>query len=215
MDDTKSKWALIVAGGKPIKHAVLAHLDEPDLVIAADSGLDQAFHLGLRPDLVVGDMDSVTSDSLQRAIDSGISVERHPVAKNATDLELAIAAAERAGYTHGTIIGGTGGRMAHTLANALLLLEERSIRLDWKTSRATIVPLRSGESHTYHRDDGVLLSVLAVGGNAACRSQGLFWPLDGIALAPGSTHGISNELAEQTAHVTVVSGQVLTVHERN
>lgn len=214
MDDTKPERALIIAGGKRIKPTVLNHLGEVDWVIAADSGLDQAFLLGITPDLVVGDMDSVSSDSLQRAVAGGIAIERHPVAKDATDLELAIAAAERDRFAHATIIGGTGGRLAHTLANALLLLEERDIRLDWKTSRATIVPIRSGESHSYNRDDGPLLSVLAVGGNAGCTSRGLRWPLDGISLAPGSTRGISNEITEPQAHVTVTSGQVLTVHER-
>ena len=63
MDNTNPKWALIVAGGNPVKTAVLSHLDEPSWVVAADSGLDQAYRLGISPDLVVGDMDSVTPGS--------------------------------------------------------------------------------------------------------------------------------------------------------
>jgi thiamine pyrophosphokinase len=195
--------------------AVTEQIGDPTFVIAADSGLDEAFRIGLIPNLVVGDMDSVSPDALQRAADRGIAIERHPVAKDATDLELAIDAAAAAGYEQATIIGGTGGRMAHTLANAMLLLEERSIALDWRTSRATITALRKGESHTYRQADGSLLSVLAVGESARCESIGLRWPLQERPLAPGSTRGISNEIIADVARVTVMGGQVLTVHERN
>ncbi|MCP3998190.1 MAG: thiamine diphosphokinase [bacterium] len=214
MDNTTPKWALIVAGGNPVKTAVLSHLANPSWVVAADSGLDQAYRLGISPDLVVGDMDSVTPDALARAEDDGVAIERHPMAKDATDLELAIDAASAAGFERATIIGGTGGRMAHTLANAMVLLKERSIVLDWRTSRATITAVRSGESQHFRNSDGPLLSILAIGGPAACSSTGLRWPLGLSPLVAGSTRGISNEITGETATVSVSSGQVLTIHER-
>ncbi len=215
MDNTKPDWALIIAGGHPVKRALMARLTSPAWIVAADSGLDQAFRLGLSPDLVVGDMDSVTPEALERAVAAGIDIDRHPVAKDATDLELAIDAAATAGFERATIIGGTGGRMAHTLANAMLLLKERSIALDWKTSRATITAIRSAESRSFRYEDGSLLSVLAIGGPAECDSTGLRWKLDDGLLVAGSTRGISNEIVAAVATVSVASGQVLTVHERN
>ena len=214
MDDTKPGWALIIAGGNPVKPELAARLGKPAWVVAADSGLDQAYRLGISPDLVIGDMDSVTPTSLARAEANGVAIERHPVDKDATDLELAIDAATRAGFQHATIIGGTGGRIAHTLANALLLLEGRTITLDWKTSRATLTGLLSGQTGTFARDDGPLLSVLAIGGPAGCRSTGLRWALDDNALDAGSTRGISNEIVAPRATVSVATGQVLTIHER-
>ncbi len=215
MDDTKPQRALIIAGGKPIKARTMRHVGEASWIVAADSGLDQAFRLGVTPDLVVGDMDSVSAGALRRAAAEGIPIEQHPVAKDATDLELAINAAAAAGYERASIIGGTGGRMAHTLANAMLLLKERSIALDWRTSRATIVGLRSGEARHYRLADGPLLSVLAIGGPADCRSIGLRWQLDGNPIVAGSTRGVSNEIVADEASVSVMGGQVLTVHERN
>ena len=215
MDATKPERALIIAGGNPVKRGTVAQIDMPVWIVAADSGLDQAYRLGLIPDLVIGDMDSVSTNALEQAERDGIAIERHPVAKDATDLELAIDAAAAAGFERATIIGGTGGRMAHTLANAMLLMKERSIALDWKTSRATISAITAGGSRSYRRSDGPLLSVLAVGGPAVCDSDGLRWPLGGRALAAGSTRGISNEIVAEVAHVSVSGGQVLTVHERN
>ncbi|MCP4309424.1 MAG: thiamine diphosphokinase [bacterium] len=215
MDTTKPGWALIIAGGKPAKPTLAEQLDKPDWIVAADSGLDQANRLGLTPDLVIGDMDSVQPASLAAAESAGIKIKRHPEDKDATDLELAIDAVTTAGFGRATIIGGTGGRMAHTMANAMLLLQERSIELDWLTSRARTTALRSGQERTYLGTNGPLLSVLATGGPALCHSTGLKWPLADSPLLPGSTRGISNEIIDNAAIVGVSDGQALIIHERN
>ena len=104
--------------------------------------------------------------------------------------------------------------MAHTLANAMVLLKERTISLDWRTSRATIAAIRTGETRSFHAANGALLSVLAVGGPADCISTGLRWPLSPSPLVAGSTRGVSNEITDETATISVSSGQVLTIHER-
>lgn len=215
MDNTKPGWALIIAGGKPVTPILVTRLDNPSWTVAADSGLDQADRLGLVPDLVIGDMDSVSPEGLASAEAAGIEIDRHPTDKDATDLELAIDAASSRGYRQATIIGGTGGRMAHTMANALLLLRKRDIQLDWLTSRARITGLREGQTGRYPASDGPLLSVLAVGGPATCQSTGLRWPLDDDPIIAGSTRGVSNEIVADSATVQVTSGQMLIIHERN
>ena len=215
MERTKPGWALIIAGGNPVQPALVARLQEASWVVAADSGLDQANRLQIRPDLVIGDMDSVTTEALAEAVAAGIKIERHPTDKDATDLELAINAASAAGYQRATIIGGTGGRMAHTIANAMLLIPERDIELDWLTSHARITALRTNQTGAYPVSDGPLLSVLAVGGPATCLSTGLRWPLDGAPLVSGSTRGISNEILGDAATIQITSGQALIIHERN
>ena len=215
MENATSKKALIVAGGRPIETSVLARLDLPAWTVAADSGLDQTDRLGIRPDLVVGDMDSVTPAALARAEAAGVTIARHPADKDATDLELAIDAAIAHGHAEASIIGGTGGRMAHTLANALLLTRRRDIHLEWITSRARITALFAGDTATFDARDGDLVSVLAVGEEATCSSRGLKWPLADEPLIPGSTRGLSNQLSKPSAAVTVVAGQVLIIHERD
>jgi thiamine pyrophosphokinase len=215
VEEARSAFALIIAGGEPVDGAVPARLGEPAWVVAADSGLDQAYRLGISPDLVIGDMDSVTAEALRRATADGTPIERHPVDKDATDLELAIAAAIRAGFSRATIIGGTGGRMAHTLANALLLIDDRSITLEWWTNGSIVTALHTGESRRYLRDDGRLLSVIPVGGRARCESTGLRWPLGSVSLRTGSTRGVSNEIVADEAIVLVAGGQVLTIQERD
>jgi thiamine pyrophosphokinase len=159
-------------------------------------------------------MDSVSPSALEDAINKGIEVERYPRAKDATDLELAIDAVAQRGFAIATIIGGTGGRMAHTLANAMVLTRRRDIDLDWLTSKAQIAALRTGRRRSFAAIYGTMLSVLAVGESADCTSTGLLWPLDDKPLSVGSTRGISNKIVESSATVTVQNGLVLTVHER-
>ena len=215
MENAESKTALIIAGGNPVKRSVVARLDSPTWVVAADSGLDQAVRLGIRPDLVIGDMDSVSAAALIAAEQAGIAIARHPADKDATDLELAIDATAAAGYTRAQIIGGTGGRMAHTLANAMLLTRVRNLALEWVTTHARIRALRTGESSSHRDADGPLVSVIAVAGPAMCSSTGLRWALESQPLEPGSTRGISNEIDESPATVIVIEGQVLIIHETN
>ena len=95
------KTAIVCTGGGLADHRVVvpAH----DLVIAADSGLHVARALNLRVDLLVGDLDSVSPEAI-----ADTPIERHPVDKDATDLELAIDAAVRRGASHMVVIGGSG-----------------------------------------------------------------------------------------------------------
>ena len=204
--------ALVFAGGDPSPPSVLDGLLAADLVIAADSGLGHALELGVRVDLVVGDLDSATPGDLDRAAAAGAEVERHPVAKDATDLELAIAAARTRGADEVTVIGGHGGRLDHLLANALVLTSPAFavMTVRARIGSADLVVVR--DEVTLHGRVGDLCSLLPIGGAArAVRTSGLRFPLTNEDLQPGSTRGVSNELLEPAAHVSLTGGVLLIV----
>src|SRR6478735_9382506 len=113
--------AIVLAGGDPVEPHVRAKLPADAYVVAADSGLHLALPLGLRVDLVVGDFDSADPAIVDRAIEAGARVDRHPVAKDATDLELALDAAYARKPDRITVVGGNGGRLDHLLGNVTLL----------------------------------------------------------------------------------------------
>jgi thiamine pyrophosphokinase len=208
------QWALIIAGGDPIPASVRDRIGSPDWIIAADSGLDHARAIGITPDLVIGDMDSVDPASLAAAVQSGVVVTRFPTAKDATDLELAVDAVAARGMRRATIIGGAGGRLAHTLANAHLLVHRTDVRLEWLTPTARAVPIHRGERTEFAATEGRSLSILAMESPSRCRSDGLRWPLDHLVLTVGTSIGISNELVAATAQVEVMEGIVIAVQER-
>ena len=189
----------------------------PDaFVVAADSGLAEANRLGVRVDLLVGDMDSVKPSDLQAYEREGGEVQRHPEDKDATDLDLAITAAIVAGAARLTVIGGDGGRLDHTLANAVLLASPRhaAVEVDaiFGASRLHVVRGR----REFVGAPGELVSLLALGGPArGVGTEGLRWPLEHAALEPGSTLGVSNRFLADRAVVTVADGVVLMVRPGN
>ncbi len=117
--------ALVLAGGDPVDASLRVDLPAHGIVVAADSGLHLAETLGLTVDRIVGDLDSADLDLVEAAVARGAVIERHPAAKDATDLELAIDAAVREGAQRVVVVGGGGGRVDHFLANVLLLTSPR------------------------------------------------------------------------------------------
>jgi thiamine pyrophosphokinase len=201
----------VFAGGDSPDPAVRDVLPTDAYVIAADSGLDHADHLGIAVHRVVGDFDSVTPDALDAAEATGARIDRYPTAKDATDLELALDAA-RANASRIVVVGGDGGRLDHLLGTALLLgsaaYADRQICA--YLGPATVHVIRSGI--TLSGVPGELLSLLALHGPAhGVRTAGLRYPLRGETLHPGSSRGISNEFTGPRAEVTVTEGVLLAV----
>ena len=113
--------ALVFAGGDPVDAAIAARLPDAGFTVAADSGVEHALALGRDIDLVVGDFDSADPAAVDAAVAGGAEVRRYPAEKDQSDLELAVRAARDGGATHVIVVGGSGGRLDHLLANALLL----------------------------------------------------------------------------------------------
>jgi thiamine pyrophosphokinase len=207
-----SEDVVVLTGGDPVDPALTPPLPAGALVVAADSGLAAADALGLTVDVVVGDMDSVAPARLAAAEAAGARIERHPTAKDATDLALAMDVALRLGARRLTVVGGDGGRLDHLLGNALLLAADdyATVTVVAHLGTATITVVRH-EATLFGRT-GELVSLLAVHGPAhGITTDGLRYPLRDEPLAPGSSRGISNELIRPAARVRVRSGVLLAV----
>jgi thiamine pyrophosphokinase len=205
--------ALVFAGGDPVDSAIAARLPSSQvIVVAADSGVEHALAAGRRVDLVVGDFDSADPAAVDAAVADGAEVRRYPAEKDQTDLELALRAARERGATRVIVVGGSGGRLDHFLANALLIASPAfaDIQIEALVGDARITVIH--ECARLSGTPGDLCSLLAVGGAArGVRTTGLRYPLDGEDLLPGSTRGISNELSEPVATVSLEHGALLAV----
>jgi thiamine pyrophosphokinase len=209
--------ALVFAGGDPIDGDIAARLPASGpgshvIVIAADSGVEQALALGRGVDLVVGDLDSAAPAAIDAAVAGGAEVRSFPVDKNESDLELALGAARAGGARRVIVVGGAGGRLDHLLANALLLASPSFADVDVEAlvGDARITVVRRGARLIGATGD--TCSLLAAGGPArGVRTTGLRFPLHGEDLLPGSTRGLSNELTEPVATVSLEHGALLAV----
>jgi thiamine pyrophosphokinase len=183
----------------------------PDaFVIAADGGGVHARRLGLHVHLLVGDLDSVSESALV----ASDRVARHPVDKDATDLELALAEAARLEPERILVLGGSSGRLDHLFGSLLLLAAEKYARvtIDAQFGEAAVHVVR-GE-RLLHGRTGDLISLFAVHGPAdGVSTEGLVYPLAGETLEPGSSRGISNRFAGTgtQARISVARGVLLAV----
>ena len=207
--------AIVVAGGRVRPRVRRDRLPTaPRWVIAADSGVGHALALDLRVDLVVGDLDSATPEDLAIAEASGATVERHPVHKDQTDLELALDRAVQLGADLVIVVASTEGRLDHTLANLLVLAASayRHQRLVALVDEATVRPI--WDACEWSATPGDLVTLLPVGGPAqGVRTAGLQYPLRGETLPSGSSRGVSNVAEARLVRVALDSGVLLAIHQ--
>ena len=205
---------VIVIGGLPPLPGVVAALPPYDLVIAADSGLHGARALGIKIDAVIGDMDSVDATILDDAQNSGVAIERSPCDKDATDTELALLYAVARGATKLVVVTGGGGRLDHQLGvlNVLLHPKLSAARVEMFWDTAHVIALHGGESATITGRIGEEVGLLAMGGAATgITTSGLRWALDGETLASHSTRGVSNQLVDTQATVSLQTGNLFII----
>jgi thiamine pyrophosphokinase len=206
--------AVVIGGGglPAVSVPNLGDLGEDPLVVAADAGLAGAHALGLAVDLVVGDMDSVDPALLAAAERAGTEVQRHPAAKDATDLDLALDAARARGADRLVVVTGTGDRFDHALAVALSLAAGR---LAGAAVEAWIGPAHLWvvrDRLAFGGQPGMLVSLIPAHGPArGVTTTGLQYPLHGEDLGAGTTRGVSNVVLGREATVALEEGTLLVI----
>jgi thiamine pyrophosphokinase len=216
--------ALIVADGAPppkdeLDAAWPGWANDVGLVVAADGGARVADSLGLRPDLVVGDGDSLGPDGVAALQADGVEIRIVRADKDESDTELAILAAIERGATAITVVAAFGGRLDHTLANIWLLalpaLADRPAELLDATTRVTLISAPRGipvRRVLAGGRPGDLVSLLPLDtAVVGITTERLRYPLRNETLLVGPSRGLSNVRLEADAAVTVRLGRLLVV----
>lgn len=185
-----------------------------DIIFAADGGVHHCMALGLIPDLLIGDLDSVDRDLVTRLSQRGAEVQEHPERKDQTDLELALEVAVERHADEIIILGGLGERWDQTLANILLLTQAR-----FQGSRIKIVDgpqeihyVQTGEILHIHANRGATVSLIPIQGQAkGIITTGLEYELMDGTLSFGTTRGVSNVVIEEHASVQIQEGALICI----
>lgn len=193
--------------------AFLPWLMAGDYLIAADGGARHALALGCRLDAVVGDLDSLEPNLVNALAKAGVTISRYPVAKDQTDLELAIEFALDQGATEVVLMGAVGDRLDQTLANLLILAQrEWPARLTLVERNQMAQLVSPGQLVTLQAQVGDTVSILPLSDVVTgITYSGMRYPLQDATLHFGSTRGISNEVSAVPATISIATGRILLI----
>ena len=187
---------------------LLFPIPENALLIAADGGLRHTQALGLAPDVILGDFDSLGYVPQDSTV--------YPVEKDDTDSMLAVRLGLQRGCDRFFLYGAMDGpRLDHTIANfqTLAFLTTHGARGALIGSRYIATVLRE-ESLSFPAEATGILSLFSLGDRAEVSIEGLHYPLDHGALTADFPLGVSNHFTGSPARITVHSGLVLALWDR-
>ena len=203
------KTALVITGGYCNVDAAVKLLPEAaDLTIAADSGYKTAQKLGITPDITMGDF-----DSYREKLPSEMAILRVACEKDVTDTMLACEYAKDNGCRYITIVGGTGGRIDHSISNLLYLEELRRQGIKVKlTDGDNTVQVILDETVTVKADGGYF-SVFALD-KCTVTEYGCKYPLNNAILVREHPYAVSNEVEGDHAVVKVDGAALLVTSKK-
>lgn len=216
----------IIAGGdintEFAKGFIADHSFEKTLFIACDSGFESCLSMGVNPDIVVGDFDSISDDAYKKIENTGAEVIKLNPIKDDTDTEFALRLAFK--RTKNTdeiyILGGTGARIDHTLGNINLLglglKHDRDVIL--VDERNYILMLAPGWTLELEKGNqfGKYISVFPYAGFAdGVTMKGFKYPLHRATLEGFNTLTVSNEIVDDFATIHVAEGYLIVCESRD
>jgi len=183
-----------------------------DTVVCADSGLDAAKNLGLDIDFLLGDFDSVQKDTLagfmeENALNgSNTKFARYPAEKDYTDMHLILEWAVEQKPSEIIILGATGGRLDHLVANINILMLPLANNIPaYIVDRHNKLCL-TGNRHVIRREDGhwKYISVYPLTDKVTgVNLSGVKYPLEDAVLEKGGSTTVSNEFAKNASEAVV------------
>lgn len=202
--------AVIFAGGEIKDYSYIKGLlNSDDMLIAADSGLEHLIKMGLAADVMIGDMDSVKSEI------SGKEIIRLDVMKDETDTEAAARAAIERGADELLILGATGSRKDHSIANILLLKRLNDLKVKASIADENNEIYYLDYKITLDGEKGDTISIIPLSDLQGISTEGLFYPLDNDVLYMGTSRGVSNVMLDNNCTVTVKKGNALVIKSRD
>lgn len=185
-------------------------------VICADGGMGHLKKLGVRPDVLLGDFDSCSQEDLKMWQQKGVKVDQFPSKKDATDTELALEYALEQGFQEILILGATGRRFDHTLANVHILKKAVALGVRCSLIDSHNIVILIDKKEEIIKDEHKYISLVPL---TTCvegvTTEGLKYPLTDATLTIGNSLGISNELEGTKGAVSITEGLLILIRSRD
>lgn len=206
------RTVIIASGSFRLEGPVRDCLQQADFIICADGGANHALAVGIIPHILLGDMDSISDRARETLAQRGVEVIPFPREKDKTDTELATEFAAREGAGEIFLLGATGTRLDHTLANLYLLTRAADLGVKLSLVDHTNQVWLVSEAITLRGRKGQFLSLLPLTPQVTgVTTWGLKYPLAGATLVWGSSWGVSNEFLGDEAGVRIAEGLLLVI----
>lgn len=211
MCQDKINDAVIILGGE-LNGTEAAWLVEKQFVVAVDHGADHAYKLGVRPDLLLGDMDSLHQDTYKWCVDNGVQAMKYPTEKDYTDGELAFFEVQRRKFKRLVVLAAWGGRQDHQLANLLLAARFMEDFVQIILPGDNFCAQLCCNGYKPQAAQGQLISLICLSEvvEDIC-TTGLCYPLTHESLYFGQGRGLSNVLEDAEAQITFGNGRLLMI----
>ncbi len=201
------KCLIFCAGGFD---GLLEQVNKDDYILAADGGLAHVQALGLTPDGILGDFDSLGYVPTASTV--------FPVEKDDTDAMLAVKKGLALGYREFLLYGSLDGpRLDHTVANfqTLQYLADRGAK-GLLVGKSQIVTVVKNGKLTFPGEKEGIISVFCMGADAhGVTIKGLKYTLENGTLTAGFPLGVSNHFIGQPAEISVKNGSLLVIYDRS
>lgn len=208
------KKCIIIANGRSPSKNVVNFFKKKDYstIICADGGANSAFKLGLVPDFIIGDLDSIKPEILEFYSDKStiIKIKR----QNDTDVEKCLKFAIRKGFSEALLLGVTGDRLDHTICNLGIVLKfYNQIKCCIVAENSYLIP--TDETITLKSNAGETISIYAFDKKTKITSDGLKYPLRNSTLAFGEKESTSNVAISNSVRIVVKGGIIFIIRDFN
>ncbi|NLO22027.1 MAG: thiamine diphosphokinase [Syntrophomonadaceae bacterium] len=188
-------------------------LSSADRIICADGGANYAQILGVMPDCIIGDLDSISIKTKNFYAVQGVSFQQYPRRKDFTDMQLALQVAAGMEAKEIILLGSQGGRLDHSLSNLYSGIDyvRNNIEIIHYSPSCTIYLLTGQMSLSGQVGD--LVSLLPLGGEVqGVNIRGFAYPLENALLQCENPYAISNVLVNETAKIQIARGVLAVLH---
>lgn len=209
--------ALIIASGTIEDYNILKReVEESDFILCVDGGVDHILNIGFYPDIVFGDLDSISAEGLAYIKQRNIPIRKFDSVKDSTDTELGLDYVISKDCKEITLMGVTGSRQDHTLANIFLLsyLLDRNIKGKIIDSN-NIIYLTDDYLELEKLKDYYISVVPIVEEGINVSLKGFFYNLENKFIPFGSTLGVSNEIIEEYGKVKIHRGRAIVFQSKD
>ena len=207
---------IVASGNLFFSQKIIRLITKAELIIAADGGATHLKGMNLIPHFIIGDMDSIHPEDRQFFKNNHTPIITHPSRKDSTDTDLCIDFALEKGASSITLIGVTGNRLDHTLANIFLLgkLQDAGVNARIIDANNEIYLVR--DQLTLTGNIGELLSVIPISDRVTGLTlKGLEYPLENATISMGSSLGISNHFNQTDVSISIKTGTLLVTKSRD